>query len=299
MVSSWSSRSVASGFAHKLFYIAIRLGGRWVAYFMLFFVVGFYTCVPSIRNRSKSYRRRRFGRQTALREFIVTFSLQWQFGTMLVDRAVMGILGRFDLDTSPEDAQTLIDLSAEGRGLIILTGHVGCWQLGATILDHIDAPKAVVMYRSEKDVDRHYFEHGEQEDDPGFTIIDPRSPMGGILEMMDVLKRGGVLCVMGDRDFGSEKNVVDVRFLGDTIEVPVSPYRLAATMNAPIAVTFSNRTHAGHGRIWISRLIDVPEGLGRSSEAYRPYAQQFADGLDEFVQDHPHQFYNFYNMWEK
>jgi predicted LPLAT superfamily acyltransferase len=297
--SSWSSRSVASAFAHKIFYVAIRFGGRWIAYFMLVFVVGFYTCLPAIRRRSQAYRRRRFDHRGVVRETIDIYRLQWEFGTMLVDRAVMGILGQFTMDASTEDRQTLADLAAEGRGLILVTAHVGCWQLGLSVLDHIDAPKAVVMYRNEQDVDRHYFEHGAEDNGPGFTVIDPRGPMGGTLEMMNILERGGVLCVMGDRDIGSQKNVVDVEFLGDSIEVPVSPYRLASAKNAPMVATFSNRLGAGHGRIWISKVIDVPEGLGRHNDRYRSYAQQFADGLAEYVRLHPYQFFNFYDMWNQ
>lgn len=297
--TTWSSRSLASSFAHNLFYYAIRFGGRWIAYFMLIFVVGFYTCHPVIRRRSHEYRLRRFGTRSPLQQFTDTYRLQWEFGKMLVDRAVMGILGQFTMDATQEDRQTLADFADQGRGLILITGHVGCWQLGMTVLDHIDAPKAVVMFKDDMDVDRHYFEHDAENDGPGFSIIDPRSPMGGTLEMMEVLNKGGVLCVMGDRDFGSEKNTVAVDFLGGAIEIPISAYRIASSMNVPMVATFSNRTHAGHGRIWISRVINVPEELGRSADAYRPYAQQFADGLDEFVQQYPYQFYNFYNMWKK
>ena len=81
------------------------------------------------------------------------------------------------------------------------------------------------------------------------------------------------------------------------IDIPISAYKIASAMQVPIVVAFSYRTGAGHGRIWISRLIDVPEKMGRNTEAYRPYAQQFADGMDDFVKAHPFQFYNFFNMW--
>lgn len=185
---TWSSSSLASAFAHRLFYWAIRVGGRWVAYFMLHFVVGFYTCLPWVRERSQPYRLRRFGPRAFPRELVDCHRLQMEFGKMLVDRAVMGILGEFTMKASEGDRKVLSDIASCGRGLILVTGHAGCWQLGMSVLDHIDAPKAVVMYRGESDVDRHYFEHGES--GPPFSIIDPCSPLGGTLEMMDVLKKG-------------------------------------------------------------------------------------------------------------
>ncbi|BCS88449.1 lysophospholipid acyltransferase family protein [Pseudodesulfovibrio sediminis] len=275
------------------------MAGRPLAYCMLFFVVPFYTLRPNIRRRSAEYRRRRFGDRGALGQFVDCFKLHMEFGKMLVDRAVMGILGQFSLDASPEDFQTLVDLAAQGRGLILITGHVGCWQLGMSVLNKIDGPKAIVMYNNRKDVDKHYYEHDDGNEHPGFSIIDPRSAMGGTLEMMTVLKQAGLLCIMGDRSFGSTKNVVDVDFMGGTIPLPISAYKLASNLNVPIVVTFSHRTGAGYGRIWISRVIDVPENMGRNAQIYQPYAQCFAKGLEEFTEHHPWQFYNFYNMWEK
>ncbi|MBI9080497.1 MAG: lysophospholipid acyltransferase family protein [Pseudodesulfovibrio sp.] len=296
--TAWSSRSLASAFAHKIFYYAIRIAGRGIAYFMLFFVVGFYTCIPKIRNRSREYRIKRFGERSFLGELTDCFRLQMEFGKMLVDRAVMGILGEFIMSATEQDKQTMTDLISQGRGLILITGHVGCWQLGMSVLDSLDVPKAVVMYRDDSDVDKHYFEHNKKTNELPFTIIDPRSPMGGTLEMMNVLKKGGILCMMGDRNFGSPNGIVDVNFMNGNINVPISAYKIASAMEVPIIATFSHRTGAGQGQIWISRLIDVPQNLGRSMDAYRPYAQLFADGLDEFVDAHPFQFYNFFNMWK-
>ncbi len=295
--TAWSSRSLASAFAHKIFYYAIRIAGRGIAYFMLFFVVGFYTCIPKVRNRSREYRTKRFGKRSLLGELTDCFRLQMEFGKMLVDRAVMGILGEFIMSATEQDKQKLADLIAQGRGLILITAHAGCWQLGISVLDSFDVPKAVVMYKGDFDEDKQYFEHVESTDELPFTIIDPRSPMGGTLEMMDILKKGGILCVTGDRNFGSHKGIVDVNFMDGRIDIPISAYKIASAMQVPIVVAFSYRTGAGHGRIWISRLIDVPEKMGRNTEAYRPYAQQFADGMDDFVKAHPFQFYNFFNMW--
>ncbi|WP_207261032.1 lysophospholipid acyltransferase family protein [Desulfovibrio sp. Huiquan2017] len=296
--SVWSSASLASGFAHRLFYHAIQLAGRPLAYAMLFFVVVFYTLRPDVRKRSRDYRLRRFGKRSFVQSLLDCFRLQLEFGKMLVDRAVMGITGDFEMTATAEDRERMTELAGMGRGLVLVTGHVGCWQLGMSFLDHIDAPKAVVMYRDVRDVDRHYFEFGES-GGPSFDIIDPTSPMGGTLQMLEVLKRGGVLCVMGDRPFGSDRGTVGVEFLGGTVRMPIGAFKLASSLQVPVVVTFSCRTGSGCGRIWVSKVIDLPERLGREPEAYRPYAQMLADGLGEFVETYPWQFYNFFNMWDE
>lgn len=294
----WTSKSLASGFFHRIFYAAIRLGGRWAAYCMLIFVVGFYALHPGVRARTAEYRKRIRGRRGWLANLWFCYRHYLEFGKMLVDRAVLGILGRFDMFTAREDTELLQDLlDEEQKGLIIVTGHAGCWQLGTTGLEGIDAPKAVVLYRDDQDVDRQHFEHGDT-DRPPFQIIDPTGPLGGAVEMMEALKQGSIICFMGDRNFGDGNSGVTVDFLGGKIEVPIGAYRLASIMGTPVVVTFSRRTGPGKGEIWVSRAIQVPGGLGRDAAAYRPYAQMFADSLEAYVHRHPLQFYNFYNMWK-
>ncbi len=296
---AWTSKSLASSFWHKIFYAAIRFAGRRGAYCLLFFVVFFYTLRPSVRQRSAVYREKRFGKGSFVRSFWNCFRMHWEFGKILVDRAVMGILGEFVMTPDKEDKQQVADLSTQGKGLILLTAHVGCWQLGLSILQDIKVPLAVVMYKADSDVDRHYFEHQGAQSGPPFSVIDPSGPMGGMIEMMAVLQKGGVVCLMGDRTFGSQKGFVDVDFMGGRIALPVSSYKLASAMNAPIAVAFTRRTGPGRGRIWLSRIIRVPHLTDRETNACRPYAQEFANGLEEYVRKHPFQFFNFFNMWEK
>lgn len=265
---------------------------------MLVFVVAYYTLHPGIRRRTKEYRQRIGVPQRALSPFLFCYRHYFEFGKMLVDRAVLGILGEFSMHTSNEDKQLLRELLAKhNKGLIVVTGHVGCWQLGTRGLEDIDAPKAVVLYRNEHDVDRQYYEHQEGEVPP-FRVIDPLGPMGGSVEMMEALNQGSIICFMADRNFGHEGSGTLVNFLGGKIEVPTGAYRLASIMGAPMVVTFSRRTGTGTGEIWVSRQILIPPGLGRSSKAYQPYAQMFANDLEAYVKKYPLQFYNFYTMWE-
>lgn len=304
---TWTSRSLAPEFFHRLFYAAIRLTGRQTAYFMLFFVVSFYTLLPGVRKRASHYIARRFGCTTPARCFVHTFRLYWNFGQMLVDRSVLRILGKFKAVGKDVDTSKLKELYSEQQRLILLTGHVGCWQMGISYLDFLDAPKAVVMLMDSEDVDRHSFKWQPSGNSDGekcpekITVINPAAPMGGTLEMLSALKNNSVLCINADRTFGSSKNTVEVEFLGGRIKLPISAYKIAAATDTPIAIAFSERTGPGEGIFWTSGILRVPRNTGkgdsRGPEAFTHYAQAFARELEKYCQAHPYQFYNFFNMW--
>lgn len=292
----WSSRSIGSNWQHRIFYTLIRLGGKQMAYALLLFVVLYYVLFrPSVRNRSSHYLKRRFPGRNPLLGVWDSYRLCLGIGRILVDRAVLGILGPGKLDVSLEGKDPLTGLLAEGRGLIMVTAHVGCWQLAMSCLSALETQVNLLIHHDEGDLDRHFFEHGG--DKPPYRIIDPAGYLGGTLEMLQVLKNGELLCIMGDRNMGGEGSTVATPFLGSPVDLPFSPYKLASATGAPIAVVFSYRNRSGEYALQMARIIRVPENLGRSAHAYLPYAREFVAALEQFVTEHPYQFFNFYDMW--
>ncbi len=298
---TWTARSLGSAFQHKIFYTLIRFGGRQAAYLLLVFVVAWYVLFrPSARKRSSFYLRRRFPGRNAFQRLLDCYRLCLALGRVLVDRAVLGILGSHRLHCSLQGREQLQALLAEGHGLILLTAHVGSWQLGMASLAKLDAPISLLIHREEGDVDRHFFEHrGGVEHDTAspYRIIEPLGYLGGTLEMLQVLKAGEVLSIMGDRVLGGEKSNVEVDFLGSAVAMPFSPYKLASATAAPIAVIFPYKSGHDSYALRVARIIRVPENLGRASSAFLPYAEQYAQALETFVQEHPFQFFNFFDMW--
>lgn len=295
--SQWSSRSIGSRFQHGIFYLLIRIGGRRLAYFLLYQVVFYYVLFrPSIRKKSQHYLSRRFPKKKPLQRLLDSFRMSLGLGKVLVDRAIVGILGteRMKLDIS--DKELLKRLVDQGRGFILMMSHVGSWQVALSALRFLDVPVNLLLHREEGDIDRHYFEHAGLS--TPFNIIDPHSFLGGALEMLEVLKKGEVLCVMGDRVLGSDKSTIRVKFLGEEAPFPFGAFQLASVARVPVVVLFSYKTGPDSYALEVSSVINLPENLGRSSENYRPYVEQFIGELESFVQDYPYQFFNFYDMWQ-
>ncbi len=295
---TWSARSVGSRWQHRFFYTLIRLAGRRAAYAMAAFVALYYVLFrPSVRNRSRPYLSRRFPRRNALMSLLDSYRITIEIGEVLVDRASLGILGPGQLAVRHSRREELLERIREGRGLILVTAHAGCWQFAMESLRVLETPVSLLLHREEGDVDLHIFEH--RSDDAAFRVIDPAGPLGGTLEMLHVLKHGEVLCIMGDRGMGGDRSTVEVDFLGGRVRVPFTPYHLASATGAPVVVIFPYKSGPGNYSLQVANVIRVPEGLGRAAEAYRPYAESYIRALEGFVGEHPYQFFNFFNMWNQ
>lgn len=295
MSARWSSRSVATRFQHDFFYMLIRFLGVRGAYVFLFFVVSWYTLRPSVRSRSSAYLARRFPGAGLWARFLHTWRLQWNFGLCLVDRAAAGITGEFHCDNALDS--TLEALTRERKGVILLSAHTGCWHMSPYMLaEHGEAPISVLVHREEADLDKLAHEHTNST--PPFSMIDAKKGMAASIALMNLLRRGELLCIMGDRTADGSDPVASVPFLGGTISLPSTPYRLASASGAPILVVFALRTGARSGTLWLVDVIRVPQGIGKATHMYTPYARRLASGLEEYVRNHPYQFFNFYNIWE-
>lgn len=294
---SWSSKSLASQWQHRIFYLFIRWGGWRLAYAALFFVVSWYWCLPSVQKRSLPYLQRRFphaGRVALARH---RWQMQWHFGKTLVDRATAGIQGVYTDTASADDKNTLLALRQENKGLIFITAHVGPWHtIMMGLQDVLGEQGNVVMHKDAQNVDKDYFEHNQRM--LPFRIIDPQEGPASSMAMVLALQRGEVVAFMGDRPFGNPKHVVPVPFLGENIPVPWGAYYLASITQAPVVICFTVRTGPCTGHHYIAKVLRVPENLGKKMSAYAPYASVFVQTLEQYVQEHPYQFFNFYNMWE-
>lgn len=294
--TGWSSRSIGRTWQHRLFYGLIRVGGRRAAYLLLYLVVAWYVLFSRLaRQRAGHYLARRFPQVGVAVRWRNCYGLILSFGKVLVDRALVGILGPERIKVELQGQAELTALLAENRGLILINAHVGCWQVAMSALGSMATPVNLLMQRQEGDLDRHYFEHAGLE--CPYRVIDPRGYLGGTLEMLTVLKRGEVLSVMGDRMLGEDRNGVSVEFLGGSVTLPFSAYKLASVTGAPIVALFSYKTGPDSYALKLYRTIRVPRDIGRGPQAFVPYVTEFSEALEQFCEEHPFQFFNFFDMW--
>ncbi|WP_428898330.1 Lauroyl/myristoyl acyltransferase [Parelusimicrobium proximum] len=294
MTDKWSSKSAASRFKHNIFYFLIKLGGRYAAYALLFFVVLFYTLVPKWRRKAYPYIERRFPAAKGFAKIKHVFRLNMTFGRVLVDRAVLGITGSINILSSQADQDLCRELHAKGKGLIIITAHAGCWQSAMSTFDFMAGEKYVVYKRSKEDVDKQAHEHGGTKQTVNF--IDPAGYAGGGLEIIEAIEKNGIICTMGDREFGSGKTMIRLPFLGSDISIPGAVYRIAGSYGTPVIIVFF--PFAGAGR-FDSLIADhfIIEDKGPDVSAYKPDAGRFINALETFCEKYPYQFFNFYDMW--
>ena len=291
--------TLGSRLQYGIFEVLVRCRLLFVARMVLAFVVLYYALLPHVQQRCAAYIKRRFPCAGGLGRFVHAYRLYLNFGQVLLDRMIAGVTGRFPFCETDQQVRQCFDVAgANPHGCIVLTAHVGAWQVGIAGLDQFDRPVNVVQLHNPADQGKHYFQHGRGRP---FNIIDSADPVGSMVEAAAALRRGEVVCLMGDRMHGTRQSGqgVDVAFLGGNIRIPASGYALASITGAELLMLFTVR-EKGVTRVFKAERLEVPAGLPRRDVAvFQPYAQQFAAAMETVVKRHPYQFFNFYDMWSQ
>ena len=93
--------------------------------------------------------------------------------------------------------------------------------------------------------------------------------------------------------------MISCEFLGDYINIPAGPFRLAAILERPIILMFGLYQGGNQYNIYLERLADLrhlPHSV--RDAAIEQAAQQFARRLEHYCRAYPYNWFNFYDIWK-
>jgi predicted LPLAT superfamily acyltransferase len=183
-----------------------------------------------------------------------------------------------------------------GQGVILLGAHVGSWEIGGHLLGRLGKPVNVVVLEKDEARMRQLFDKALAA--KMFNLIATDGHPLRSIPISAALRRGEIVCLLGDRSFGS----ADVRmtFLGSPARFPIGPYLLAAVTGAPIFQTFVVREKLGHYRFFSFPAKFIPREILRAgTEALQPHVAEYAARLADVAKRYPFQWFNIFPFWDE
>lgn len=208
--------------------------------------------------------------------------------------------GRGDVDAASLLAtrvgdERLVAASREGKGAILLTAHVGNFELGGLFLAELGlAVAAVYVPDPSPVVERHREEARRMLGVRGLPI--DTSPFA-FLPVRKALEENLCVAIQGDRDVSGTGRRMP--FFGKTASFPVGPFRLAQMSGAPIFPVFVLQEDDGRYRTVVEEPIRIPNVRGDDGDAAVTAAlARFVASLERTIRAYPTQWYLFTRFWE-
>jgi lauroyl/myristoyl acyltransferase len=199
------------------------------------------------------------------------------------------LLGRID---RVEGQQHYDAARALRRGAIVLTAHMGSFEVGMAALRRPD-PRVHVVFRRDAS---ERFERMRSAVRARLGVIEAPVDDGWTvwMRLREALLNDEVVVLQGDRVMPGQKGQ-RVPVLGADMLLPAGPVKLALATGAPVVPVFSVRTPAGKVRVCIEPAVVVDQdesgaGVARAME-------QVADVIGKYVAAHPEQWLMLQPAW--
>lgn len=291
-MSGWDGRSKGNPLGYRIFISLLRWGGVPAAYFLLRFVVLYYIWFnPKVTQPLKELylKRLRFHPRKSRR--LIRRNI-YIFGQTLIDKIVVMSGGKHKYVIERTGGHYLNELAEGGKGGILVSAHLGNWELAGHLLQRLDSVINIVMYDGEAEQIKQYL---EQVTGPKtFHIIFIREDMSHIYEMSAALQRNELICIHADR-FVKGNRTVEHDFLGSSAHFPLGPFVLASKLRAPVCFVFAVKksTYTYHFYGFPPRTYE-----GRGLTGAMTMLEDYVALLEEKVKQYPEQWFNYFDFWE-
>lgn len=178
---------------------------------------------------------------------------------------------------------------AQGKGGIVLTAHLGNWELGGVVIAISGYPFWVVaLPHKHKRVDNFF---NLQRESKGIKVI----PLGrAARSCLNVLKNNELVALVGDRDFNEKGVVMD--FFGRPTYLPEGPAAFALKTGAKIVPGFMFRNEDDSFTLRIEKPIEF-NPAGDKDKDLKGLVEQYKVIIEGYIRKYADQWYMFRRFW--
>ncbi len=294
-MSGWKGKTRGGLLGHRIFIFGIKYFGLGGAYLMLRIVAFYYLLFSRKSNKHIHFYFRKILHYSKSKSILSIYRNYYVFGQVLVDKVAVlaGFSNKFTYDFEGEEY--LRDMK---NGGLLISAHVGNWEVAGNLLQRLDTCFNIVMFDEEHEKIKHYLE--EVMTKKHVKVILLRNDLSHLIEIRNALQNKELVAIHGDRFVEGSKSLV-CNFLGWQAHFPEGPFYLAAKFNAPVSFVFAMKESKTHYHFYATpaRVYETTGQRRIDSKALRPILSDYARQLEKIIRKYPLQWFNYYQFWEK
>jgi lauroyl/myristoyl acyltransferase len=205
----------------------------------------------------------------------------------------------------PERAGTLLDqwlgienleaALARGKGVILITAHLGNWEMGGTLLALRGLPMSIITLEEPSDeLSRWRQDHRRRLGIKTITV-GPGHDFA-FVEMMQALRRNEILAMLVDRPYPGSG--LPVEFFGGTTEFSSGPALLWQHTGAAVVPAFvllnSNARYVSSVDPMLPLVSEADPRVAQAANT-----QRIATYFESIIRQHPRQWFNYVPIWTR
>jgi KDO2-lipid IV(A) lauroyltransferase len=180
---------------------------------------------------------------------------------------------------------------AKGKGVLLITGHCGNWELLAILASYKVFPISVVVRPLNNPYLNTFMVKARSRF--GNRVIDKK---GALRAILTTLKGNGVVGILMDQAVMPDEGYV-INFLGKGAWTTKMPALLARKTGAPAVPAFIRRTREGH-EITVHPEV-VLSSHSDQEEAVKEDTERFSGFIEDYIRENPSQWLWMHRRWKR
>lgn len=293
-MSSWDGKTRGGLTGYRIFVYILKTFGLGPAYFLLRFVSFHYFLFSRESNRNIYFYFRKMLGYGTWRARISVYRNYYKLGQVLIDKiAVMSGLGkRFTYDWDGEE-----HLRNMTEGGLLVSAHIGSWEIAGNFLHRVNTRFNIVMYDEEHQKIKTYLE--EVMTEKNLHVIPIKDDLSHVMAIKKALENKELIAIHADR-FVEGAKTLKHPFLGQEALFPEGPFYLAARFGAPVSFVFAVKESRKHYHFFASEAKTYKTSNPRSirEEDLRPMIKDYICRMEKIIEGYPLQWFNYHKFWK-
>lgn len=219
---------------------------------------------------------------TAAGNFFRCYRVFWNFSNVIADNVRYKEL-RVGPDWEFTGSEYFEELQSREGGAIVLTAHMGSYDLGAQLFAEIARRPLMMVRAPEADPDTRRYEEELHERTVGEALkIDFSTRASALaLDLLHALQRGEIIAIQGDRVTPGISSLPGT-FFGKRMLFPAGPFALAMTARVPVYPLFIVRQGRRRYRLVAGKPFEV-QRLANRAESFERAMVEWTRELEGVV----------------
>lgn len=292
-MAAWQGKSKGTPLGYRIFVWVLKTFGVLPAYFLLRFVVLYYFFFSFKASRQIYilYRYKLgYGCFSSITKLYKNYFL---LGQSIIDKVVVmsGIKNKFSFNFDGEE--NLRKIAALQKGGILLSAHIGNWDVAGHLFKRLETRINIVLYDGEHEQIKKYLEGVTGKRNVNIIVI--KNDLSHIYAISDAFTKNELVCMHADRFLEGNKTLT-TNFLGSPAKFPMGPFLLASTFKVPVSFVFAVKESKLHYHFFASKIKNY--STFAKNEVIKEMLNDYAEEMENKVKQYPEQWFNYYNFWK-
>jgi predicted LPLAT superfamily acyltransferase len=290
--NEWSGKTDGLPWMQRGLILLFRISPLWLPYGIMAMVVPFYMLF-SRKGYQAQYQffRKRIG-LGPWKAFWYVYANHFRFGQIILDRFCVYAGKKYHF--LKEDQELMDELETHPEGFVMLSSHVGNYEMGGYSLRPKCKTINALVFAGETDTVMENRERLLAANNMRMILV--KEDLSHLFALNAAIDKGEIVSMPADRIFGSQKNV-ECQFFGETAHFPMGGFALAAQKEVNVLVVFVMKEGMRTYHAFV-RAIQCDRTASKR-EQIKQLAQSFATQLEAIVRRYPTQWFNYFDFWKQ